>query len=127
MAESNGSTTKPWVRWQDWLGVVLGAYLVLSTLWTTTNGGALSAMIVLGALLVIASAWSLAMPSSMTSEYVHMALGVLMFIAPWVLGYADLTGAAWTSWIVGALTVLAGAAALPEAGSMHRRGMAGQH
>ncbi|MDA3628610.1 SPW repeat protein [Saccharopolyspora oryzae] len=125
MAES-GSTAKPWVRWQDWVGVVLGAYLIIGTLWTPTSGSALSAMIVLGALLVIASVWSLAMPGSMTSEYSHMLIGVLLFISPWVLGYTAHMGASWTSWIVGVLAVIAGAAALPEANAAHR-GIAGQH
>ncbi|NYI83017.1 uncharacterized membrane protein HdeD (DUF308 family) [Saccharopolyspora hordei] len=128
MAErSSGSTVKPWVRWQDWAGVVLGAYLVLGTLWTPTDTAAMSAMIVLGALLVVASVWSLAMPGSVMSEYCHMLLGALLFISPWVLGYSELTGASWTSWIVGVLAVLAGAAALPEANAAHRGGMAGQH
>lgn len=123
---SSGSTVKPWVRWQDWVAVVLGVYLILGTMWTATNGAAMSAMIVLGALLVIASVWSLAMPGSMTSEYSHMLLGVLLFISPWVLGYTGFMGASWTSWIVGVLAVIAGAAALPEANAAHR-GIAGQH
>lgn len=123
---SSASTSKPWIRWQDWVGVVLGAYLILGTMWTSTNGGAMSAMIVLGALLLIASVWSLAMPGSMTSEYSHMLLGVLLFISPWVLGYSEMVGAAWTSWIVGVLAVVVGAAALPEANAAHR-GVAGQH
>ncbi|GAA2348084.1 SPW repeat protein [Saccharopolyspora halophila] len=124
MAEQ--STSKPWMRWQDWAGVVLGAYLILATMWTSTNGAAVLAMIVLGALLVVASVWSLAMPGSMTSEYSHMLLGALVFISPWVLGYAELLGAAWTSWIVGVLAVVAGLAALPEANAAHR-GVAGSH
>ncbi|MEV0704540.1 SPW repeat protein [Saccharopolyspora sp. NPDC050389] len=123
---SSGSAVKPWVRWQDWVAVVLGVYLILGTMWTATNGSAMSAMIVLGALLVIASVWSLAMPGSMTSEYSHMLLGVLLFISPWVLGYTAFMGASWTSWIVGVLAVMAGAAALPEANAAHR-GIAGQH
>ncbi|MEV4644055.1 SPW repeat protein [Saccharopolyspora sp. NPDC049357] len=124
---SSASASKPWIRWQDWAGVVLGAYLILGTMWTPTNGGAMSAMIVLGALLLIASVWSLAMPGSMTSEYSHMLLGVLLFISPWVLGYAELMGASWTSWIAGVLAVVVGAAALPEANAAHRGGVAGQH
>jgi uncharacterized membrane protein HdeD (DUF308 family) len=123
---SSGSISKPWIRWQDWVAVVLGAYLILATMWTSTDGAAMSAMIVLGALLVIASVWSLAMPGSMTSEYSHMLLGVLLFISPWVLGYTEFMGASWTSWIVGVLAVIAGAAALPEANAAHR-GVAGQH
>jgi uncharacterized membrane protein HdeD (DUF308 family) len=66
------------------------------------------------------------LPGSMTSEYGHMLLGVLLFISPWVLGYTALMGASWTSWIVGVLAVIAGAAALPEANAVHR-GVAGQH
>lgn len=124
---SNGSTAKPWMRWQDWAAVGLGAYLVLATIWTATSGSAMSAMIVLGALLVIGGVWSLAMPDSMTSEYAHMLLGVLLFISPWVLGYTAFAGAAWTSWVVGVLAVVVGAAALPEANSAHSGGVAGQH
>ncbi len=116
-----------WVRWQDWVAVALGVYLMLATLWTTTSGSALSTMLVLGALLVVAAAWSLAMPGSLTSEYAHMAIGVLLFISPWVLGYSALTGAAWTSWLVGILAVIAGAAALSEATAAHKGGVASSH
>ncbi|MDR7301108.1 SPW repeat domain-containing protein [Haloactinomyces albus] len=127
--ESGGSSARAWTRWQDWVAVVLGAYLILATmLWTATNASALLTMLVLGGLLVIGGAWSLAMPGSITSEYAHMLLGVLLFISPWVLGYTAFAGAAWTSWVVGALAVIAGAAALPEAGTAHRTGgMAAQH
>ncbi|MFR9729606.1 SPW repeat protein [Saccharopolyspora sp. MS10] len=111
----------PWSRWQDWVALVLGAYSILATMWTWTNGRALSAMIVLGGLLVLAALWSLAMPGSMTSEYAHMLLGVLLFLSPWVLGFAGYAGAAWTCWVVGVLAIVVGAAALPEA---HGRGTA---
>ena len=126
-SRANGSTTKPWVRWQDWAAVLLGAYLVLATLWTMTNGQALSTMLVLGALLVIAAVWSLAMPGSITSEYAHMVIGVLLFVSPWLLSYTEFAGASWTSWVVGILAVVAGGAALPEASAAHRGGMAGSH
>lgn len=126
VATSSSSTMKPWVRWQDWGAVVLGAYAILATIWTQTSGNAMSAMIVLGALLLIAGLWSLATPGSMTSEYAHMLLGVLLFISPWVLGYAALMGAAWTSWVVGVLAVIVGAAALPEANAAQQK-VAGQH
>ena len=54
-----------------------------------------------------------------------IALGVLLFIAPWVMGYTEFNGASWTSWIAGVLTVIAGAAAMPVANAAHRT--AGQH
>lgn len=128
VAERMGSSGgKAWVRWQDWGAVILGAYLILATLWTTTNAGGLVTMIVLGALLLISGLWSLAMPGSMTSEYSHMVLGVLTFIAPWVIGYSMMMGSAWTSWVIGVLAVVVGAAALPDATAVHRRAVAGQH
>jgi hypothetical protein len=52
-----------------------------------------------------------------------------MFISPWVMSYTDFNGISWSSWIIGALTVIAGAAALPVAQAAHRAGsgVAGQH
>lgn len=120
--EPRGASGKPWVRWQDWVAVVLGAYLVLSTTWTSVPGGGAAAMVVLGVLLIVASVWSLALPASMTSEYGHMLLGVLLFLAPWVLGFAAYGAAAWTCWVIGVLVVLIGAAALPEASGRRTAG-----
>ena len=39
---------------------------------------------------------------------------ILLFIAPWVMDYSSFNGAAWTSWIVGVLTVVVAVAALPQ-------------
>ena len=50
-----------------------------------------------------------------------------MFISPWVIGYTEFTGISWSSWIIGALTVVVGAVALPVAQQAHRSGIAGQH
>ncbi|WP_295148676.1 SPW repeat protein [Saccharopolyspora sp.] len=119
MATKANAQVRPWNRWQDWVALLLGVYLLLATLWTRTSGGAVSAMLVLGVLLVLSAVWSLVMPGSMTSEYAHMVLGVLLFLSPWVLGFAGLAGAAWTCWVVGVLAVAVGAAALPEAGAAH--------
>ncbi len=108
-----------WVRWQDWVAVLLGLVLVLTPLWTTTTAPAVSASLILGILLILASLWSLADPRSMTSEYAHILLGVILFIAPWPLGYAAFSGMAWTSWVIGVLTVALGLAALPAVTSAH--------
>lgn len=117
---------KQWTRWQDWGAVVLGIIAGLSVLWLTVSDAAMWSLLVFGVLLLATGLWSLAMPGSVASEYVHIALGALFFISPWVLGYADATGAAWTSWVIGALAVVVGASAVPVATTVHR-GMAGQH
>ncbi|SHG03066.1 SPW repeat domain-containing protein [Streptoalloteichus hindustanus] len=119
--------TRPWSRWQDWASVVLGVYTLLAPLWTDTNTSAMWTMIVFGALLAVTGLWSLATPGSVVSEYSHVVLGALLFLAPWVMRYSDYTQAAWTSWIVGVLAVVVGLAAVPAASAAHRGHVAGQH
>ena len=53
-----------------------------------------------GALLAGTALVSLARPDVRATESLTVVLGALLFIAPWVFGYADLEGASWTSWIV---------------------------
>ena len=117
---------KQWMRWQDWGAVVLGVVAGLSVFFVTAPNAATWTLLLFGVLLLASGLWSLAMPGSVASEYVHIALGALLFISPWVLDYTDATGAAWTSWVIGVLAVAVGAAAVPVATTAHR-GMAGQH
>jgi hypothetical protein len=42
-------------------------------------------------------------PSMLWTRWVNLIAGILLFIAPWVLGYAGDPTAAWDSWILGAL------------------------
>ena len=121
------SNPRAWTRPLDWAEVVLGVVAALSPLWTNTNSAAVSAMIVLGVLIAIDGLVSLGAPGLVYGEYVQVVLGVLMFISPWVLSYSEFRGISWASWIIGALTVIAGVAAVPMAQAAHRSGMAGQH
>jgi len=102
---------RPWTRLQDWVTLLAGVYtatspLVLSTIGMTGEGSVVVAMITLGALLVISSIVSLARPNVIAAEWATTLLGVLLFVAPWVVGYTGLTGAAWTSWLVGVIVVV---------------------
>jgi uncharacterized membrane protein HdeD (DUF308 family) len=124
---SMAEAVRPWTRPYDWAEVVLGVVAVLSFLWTDTNDAAMWTMIVLGALVVIDGLASLGSPGQVYSEWIQVVLGVLMFISPWVMGYTEFNGISWSSWIIGALTAIAGAAALPAAQAAHRSGVAGQH
>ncbi|OLT41192.1 hypothetical protein BJF85_24525 [Saccharomonospora sp. CUA-673] len=125
MTGSSRISVRPWARPHDWAEVVLGAVLVLSPLWLSTDAGAMWTMVVLGALIAVDGLVSLAMPGLIVGEGIQMVLGALAFASPWVMGYTAFMGAAWTSWIIGGLTVLVGAAAVPVASAAHR--MAGQH
>jgi len=129
-AMSDTSTpARAWTRWQDWAEVVLGVVAVLSPLWIDTANPTNTVtwtMVVLGALIALDGLFSLAMPGVVYGEYVQVVLGLLLFISPWVMDFTALTGAMWTAFVIGALTIVAGAAALPAANTAHQ-GMAGQH
>lgn len=123
------TAVRPWTRPYDWAEVVLGVVAALSTIWMDTDNAAMWTMIVLGVLVALDGLASLAAPGQVYGEGIQIVLGVLMFISPWVMSYTDFNGISWTSWIIGALTVIAGAAALPVAQAAHRAGsgVAGQH
>ncbi|MDN3358730.1 SPW repeat protein [Actinomadura sp. DC4] len=117
---------KAWTRWQDWVAVVAGVYAILSPIWvsTTHEGGAVASLIVLGALLVITGLYSLARAttlSSVAAQWLLVLWGVLLFVAPWVITYTSHSGAAWTSWIVGVIGVLAGLSVSLTGDLAHRR------
>ncbi|KWX00302.1 hypothetical protein C3Y87_05085 [Carbonactinospora thermoautotrophica] len=114
---------KPWTRWQDWVALVVGVYALLSPIWTETNTGAMWALIILGAVLALVSLWSLAQPGMVAAEWAHALVGLVLFLSPWLFGYADMTGAAWTSWIAGAIALITGLLAVPQSNSAHRAAM----
>jgi hypothetical protein len=62
---------------------------------------------------------SLADPASVASEWVHAVMGALFFVSPWVMGFHDTTGIAWTAWTVGVITFVVGLAALPASKDAH--------
>ncbi|TXN32297.1 SPW repeat protein [Lacisediminihabitans profunda] len=108
-----------WVRWQDWAVVAAGAYAALSVMWTAQAGGSLLMLLILGVALAGSGLWSLAMPGLVSMEWAHIAIGALLLIAPWVGAFSTQTGVAWTSWICGAVGVIAGALAVQPARHMH--------
>ncbi|WP_029145593.1 SPW repeat protein [Microbacterium luticocti] len=111
---------KRWTRWQDWVAAVAGLYAALASIWTTPRTGAsMTLMIVFGVLMIAASLWSLAAPAMVSMEWIVAVLGALLFISPWVGAYAANMGAAWTSWICGAVGVVMGLWALAPAEKAH--------
>ncbi|EMD22655.1 hypothetical protein C791_8215 [Amycolatopsis azurea DSM 43854] len=105
--------------------MVIGVVVALSPLWMTTDNIAMWSLIVLGALIALDGLASLAMPGMVYGEGIQIVLGALLFVSPWVMGFATFMGASWTAWVGGVLTVVAGAAAMPIAQATHKT--AGQH
>jgi len=103
---------KAWTRWQDWCKLVIGVLLFLSPWFFSTAGAASSwDAWIIGIVTVIVAVWGLALldarPVELASQWVSLVLGVWLVIAPWVLGFAAVTAAAWTAWILGLLLVIA--------------------
>ena len=110
---------KRWTRWQDWVALVAGVYAFLSPIWTATAAVATGTLILLGIVIALVALASLAGPDDAILQGLMAALGVVMFISPWVMGFAGTTGMAWTAWIVGAVTVIAGVWAVPASTKVH--------
>ena len=110
-----------WKRLQDWLTVVIGVLLFISpfVLGATANQAAAWTAYAGGVLLAIAGLWSLikirSSPANHFPEWSEIVIGVLVFLAPWALGFTGLTALAWSAWIAGILAVaLAGSVVLNE-------------
>ena len=97
-------------RLQDWLTVIVGVLLFIApfVLGATANQAAAWTAYAGGALLAIAGLWSLIEASAANhfAEWAEIVIGVLVFLAPWVLGFAGLTALAWSAWIAGILAVV---------------------
>ena len=119
-----------WTRWQDWAALVVGVYAFLSPIWTDTTTTATWTLVVLGVVTAAVSLWSLADPASVVSEWGHAVMGVLLFVSPWVMGFNNTDGIAWTAWIAGVIVFVVGLAALPaskDAHDHHGQGLATSH
>lgn len=92
-----------WKRWQDWANVVMGAWLFIAP-WALGTSADLNSSWnawIVGLLIVCVALWALASPDSQAAEWTNVVLGIWVFVAPWVLGFAGLAAAAWNAWSVG--------------------------
>jgi hypothetical protein len=102
-------------RWQDWVNLVLGAWLFISP-WvlgfasaateagTTTPRAAVNAWI-FGVIVVVLSIAAV-VRTQPWEEWLNLLAGIWLFISPWVLGYSGTTTALWNALIVGALVFI---------------------
>jgi hypothetical protein len=97
-----------WKRWQDYASMAIGVLLFVSPFVFHDTGQTVAATTayVLGALLFLAGLLATAMREVGSVEIVPAALGVVTFVAPWVLGFTAVTAVAWAAWILGILAVL---------------------
>ena len=103
-------------RWQDWATLGVGVALATPSVFgTTVPPAAAWAGFVGGVVLAVAGMWAVLTPTVRFTAWAEVVVGVVIFIAPWVLGYSDLTSLAWGSRIAGILAVgLGGSVLLSE-------------
>jgi hypothetical protein len=110
-----------WTRWEDWVAVAVGLVVAGSTFFMAPVGASMVWMLVLGILLIASGIVNLAMPGLVATEYVQLGLGALLFLAPWIGGFARAMefGPAWMCWIGGAVAVIVAALAIRPAMRTH--------
>lgn len=119
---------RKWTHPQDFAALVAGVYAALSPIWTTTTSRATTTMVVLGVITAALAVVSLMRPDRMASEGLMALMGVLFIISPWVMGFSGTLPMAWTSWVVGVVTLAVGAWDVQLTRTAHHGGgMAASH
>jgi uncharacterized membrane protein HdeD (DUF308 family) len=103
-------------RWQDYATMVFGVLLFISPFVFGETGQRTAAYsaYVLGVLLFLSGVVAAATREARRSPILNApgAVAIITFIAPFVLGFATVTGIAWTAWVMAVLTVVVGATLL---------------
>ena len=94
-------------RWQDWINVILGLWMVASP-WVlgfvASPDRAAPAAWILGAAIVVFAASAIYMHKAW-EEALSIILGICLFISPWVLGFVEQTTPTANAMIVGLLVM----------------------
>lgn len=106
------ASDKTWKTWPDWVNVILGVVLVITpmvaaaapTAWFVTLGLIAAAVGLIGLGTASAKGW----------EITQMVVGAIVFLAPWIGGFAAAGGVAWTAWIVGLALIVFAAVAMNQ-------------
>jgi hypothetical protein len=102
-------------RWQDWLNLLLGAWLFISpwvlgfaktsTATGTMHSSAASNAWIFGVIVMVLSIAAL-VRTQPWEEWLNLLAGVWLFISPWALSYSTVPSALWNALIVGALVFI---------------------
>lgn len=111
------------LRWQDGITAVLGVVLFITpfVFGDTSQTAAAWTAYVGGVLLFVFGVGSLLFQWDPTVEFLPLIDGVLIFLAPWVLGFNGITAMAWSAWVIGVLAFISAGSALLMGGMMMRR------
>jgi hypothetical protein len=110
---------KKWYRWQDYAAAAAGLFTAVAVLFTRQQNMSTTLMLVFGGLLVVSGIVNLAMPGTPVMEYAQAVLAAVLILSPWLGSYTGATGAAWTSWIAGAVALVVTAVAIKPSTDAH--------
>jgi hypothetical protein len=96
--------------WTHWVNLIDGILLFIAPWvlgYSALNGTAYADALVLGALIALFAFIGLVThTASGWTQWLVGILGILSFISPWVLGYANLSSALWANLILGAIAII---------------------
>ena len=80
-------------RWQEWVNMALGVWLFVSPFFGFGQETAPVAIngYIFGSIIVVLSASALFF-SQIWEEWINMAIGIWLFVSPFVLGFSDMHG-----------------------------------
>jgi hypothetical protein len=117
-------------QWQNWANLVLAVWLFISAwiLGFAASGAAPGATAVpittgytaawnawiFGVITAVVALWAMSQAAPW-QKWLSLAIGIWVFVAPWVLAFSSTLNPAWDHWIVGALIFLVSLSALAYA------------
>ena len=95
------------LKWEDWIGLGLGVWLLVSPWALGFSDQAAPAMnaLIMGSILVLDEMLELFI-HELAEEWIDLVAGVWLMISPLALGFTSHTAASWNTVVVGVLTVL---------------------
>ena len=112
------------VHWLSGANIIAGIWLIVApfALAYTDTTSALWNDIIVGAVVLIFAAVRVGMPLHMQwLSWINALLGVWLFIAPFALGYSDISSPLWNDIVLGVIVaVLAVASSVASVSSMRR-------
>jgi len=95
------------LKWEDWVGIGLGAWLIASPWALGFSDQAAPTMnaLIMGSILVLDEMLEVVV-HEMAEEWIDLVAGLWLMVSPLVLGFASQTAAAANTVAVGVLTVL---------------------
>jgi hypothetical protein len=101
------------LKWEDWVGVALGAWMLASPWVVGFSDYSVAAMnaLIMGSILVLAEMLELSVHED-AEEWIDIVAGLWLMVSPVVLGFTSSTPATVSTMSVGLLTVLFAAWAL---------------